>query len=100
MTRIRRGAVVARARYPFAAGAAQLVVEGRIGVVLAHPSDAEANGAIVLHRLKPNADANGTLQRPCSDGLEMIYLFRRLKTGRLEPTLDVSGRVGLLRFSF
>ena len=49
LARIRRGAVVARARNPVAAGAAQLVVIRLIGMVLAHPSDAAADWAVRVH---------------------------------------------------
>jgi hypothetical protein len=49
MARIRRGAVVALARNPFAAGASQFVVVRLIGMLLAHPSNAATNRATALH---------------------------------------------------
>ncbi len=45
------GAVVACAWYSFAAGASQLVVVRLVGMVLAHPSDAAAHRAVLVHRL-------------------------------------------------
>ena len=49
LARVRRGAVVALARHPFAARAAELVVESPIGMALAHPADAAAYGTVVIH---------------------------------------------------
>jgi hypothetical protein len=52
LARIRRIAVIALARHPVAAGAAKLVIEGFLRMVLAHPSDAATDRATELHRLK------------------------------------------------
>ena len=51
LARIRRIAVIALAGHAFAADAAQLKIERHIGMVLAHPSYAEADWAVMIHRL-------------------------------------------------
>jgi hypothetical protein len=55
-----RGAVVARARYAFAAGVSQLFIVRLVRVVLAHPSYAAAGWAVVFHRSDVSASARGS----------------------------------------
>src|SRR5690606_10006238 len=73
LARVRRGAVVALARHPFATRAAELVVKSLAGMDLAHPADAAAYAAVANHAgsLLCFSSARSSCEARCSNSLSL-----------------------------